>query len=566
VLLAGVLAGCSVGEDAGPPAAPPDQQELRFSFLTDPASLDPNLIQLLTETSVANQLFRGLLWYGDEDLELVPMAAKEVPSPKNGGISRDGLVYTFKLRDGLKWSDGKPLTAYDFEYSLLRLLDPATKSNTASTFFVIQGAEAYRTAKPETDAAGLSRLRDAVGVDARDAQTLVVTLLSPRATFLHLMALPYIGPVRQDVVEAHGAVWTDPSTFVGTGPFVLSERVAGERIVLRPNPNWWGDEPRLQKITIRIISQPTDAFSAYRADELDIVSVPSLPPDTLQFVSDDPQLRQQNVRVPQLSSTMILFNNKRAPFDNIKVRQAFSMALDRDDLIAFQRGAAQVLLSWIPAGMPGYDKDAGAQWKLNPEKARSLLSEAGYPGGNGLPEITFFYLAAQQGLAESLQRQLAENLGVNISIVLSKTARLDTDPPGLLGTRDRLANGEYQMLSYGFGADYPEPDNFLREPFGCESYQADVCITPSSANRSNYARPEFDQLMQQALKELDEDRRLDQYRRAQDILIDSAPVIFYGQVVRNALVNSRVAGLVATPLDGELLGGRFLERAYIASR
>jgi oligopeptide transport system substrate-binding protein len=371
------------------------------------------------------------------------------------------------------------------------------------------------------------------------------------------MTSPYIGPVRQDVVEAHGANWTDPSTIVGTGPFVLSERIAGDRLVLTPNPHWWGYEPRLQRITIRVIGKPIDAFSAYLADELDIVSVPSMPPDTLQLVSDDPLLRQQNIRLPQLASVALVFNNKRPPFDNVKVRQAFSLALDRDYVLnEFQRGASQASLSWIPNGMGGYDKDAGSQWKFNAEKARGLLAEAGFPGGAGLPEVVFFYTAVQTPLAESLQRQFAANLGVNITLDMVETTV----------SRQRLASGDYQMLSYGWTAEYPEPDEFLREPFGCQQYQADVCTSFTSANRSNYARPEFDQLMQQASKELEPARRLDIYRRAQDILIKDAPAVFLGQVVRNALVNPRVAGLEQTSIDGEVPGGLRLERAYIASR
>ena len=548
-----IASACSGGDDEPTVTPPPDvarDQHLRVWLQYAPGSFDPHLATFAEDISVMNQMFRGLLWY-DEDLNIVPMAAKDVPSVKNGGISSDGLVYRFELRDGLKWSDGQPLTAMDFEYSFKRLLDPAIGASYASFYFDITGAEAYNTASPESGGATLAGLREEVGVKAMGASTLIFTLKSPRATFLHLMTFSAAGPVRQDVIEEFGGEWTAPLNFVGSGPFVLSE-VSESELVLVPNRNWWSEEPRLGRLTFRIIEDPVEAFNAYLAGELDYVGVPPSQ-EYVALVDADPQLKRQNQTLSQLASFALIFNNTVPPFDRPEVREAFSLAIDREAIIAaFVPNGAVAGSSWIPPGMPGYDGKSGTRWKLDPERARKVLAEAGFENGKGIPRIVFFHTDGQTPLAQTLQSQIKEHLGIQVDLQLVDASV----------SREKQLSGDFQIASYGWFADYLEPDSFLGEPFGCQRYEGGVCMAYANGNDAHYANPEFDRLLQQAGKEFDRGRRLKLYEEAQDVLIEDAPAIFLGHVVRNVLIKPYVRGGTHTALD-TIPFQFFLDRVYI---
>ena len=191
---------------------------LRANLGGEPNTLDPHLASSLLEFSVLRQISEGLLGF-DKDLNLIPLVAAEVPTVGNGGISEDGLTYTFNLKEGLIWSDGQALTANDFEFSFKRILSPEIAGPYSSFFSAVQGGEEYMMAG-EADESAKTALRDALGINATDAATLVIDLAAPNPTFLQKLALVAGSPVREDVIDEFGPAWTEAGNFVGNGPYI----------------------------------------------------------------------------------------------------------------------------------------------------------------------------------------------------------------------------------------------------------------------------------------------------------------------------------------------------------
>lgn len=527
-----LLVACEEEEEEAPTGTPgvtatptaealAEKQEYRLRTLGEPTTLDPQIAAFATDINIIKQFFRGLLGY-DEDLGVVPAAAKEVPTTENGGISEDGLTYTFKLRDDLVWSDGEPLTASDFEYSLKRLFDPeAGAQGYYYTFYInIVGSEAYSTGEGSADD---------IGVTAVDDTTLEIQLNTVQPTLLQLLALWPAYPVRQDVLEEHGEAWTEAGSLIGNGPFVLKEWVHEDHITAEADPNYWGDDkPTLQRIVFQMIPDESVALIAYQNDELDITEIPL--PDIKRFEGNPEELKYA-----ELVTFAQEFNNTREPFTDPLVRKAFKMAVDSDAYVdSVRQGAGLPALSWIPPGMPGYNPDIGMDYAFDPAGAKELLSEAGYPDGEGLPDITVTIADTQAGrlTVEFLQEQLRVNLGVSIEIEILESATYE----------DRYLASDFQFVLGGWGADYADPENWLPQLFG----------TDAGLNQYKYSNPAVDDLLAQAAVELDNDTRLDLYDQAQRIIIDEdmgiAPLYCR---IRDYLVKPWVDGIITTGLDSQ---------------
>jgi oligopeptide transport system substrate-binding protein len=551
VLLLGMNAACGGGDDARSSADP--SRDLNLSLRFEPTNLDPQRASVVIDIGIVRELGRGLLW-NDEKLRLTPMAAKEVPTQKNGGISNDGLVYTFKLREGLKWSDGEPLSAADFEYGIKRLLDPGIKAVKAAAYYDITGAERYNTCK-ECSAGELARLREEVGVKAVDGKTLVITLHNLRVNFLYGMSHTSVFPVRKDLVEKFGDAWASPENFVGNGPFVIKELVPNDRLVLSPNPHWWGAQSRVKTVVFKIIPDLTDAFNAYLAGDLDVAEVP---PEQTNTVAEDPLRRKENVRVPLLQTGSYNLNNRMAPFDNAKVRMAFTLAVNREAFIEeVVQGVGTKAYSWLPPASASHTKDLGLQWKFDPERARTLLAEAGYPNGNGLPAITYPYPKAglHKSYAEFFQRQIEQNL--NVSITLEPMESRDWTP--------RVINRkDYQVAFVNWAFSVADAESSMAEFFGCQKTEGDRCTELPANNLVQYANPNVDRFLQQALKEQDPRRRSKLYAKAEQFVVQDTPAIFMYYGARNILVKPYLRNLTTSPLDSLFAGQYFLELAYIA--
>ena len=550
-----VLAACA-GQTNGPSTAkgemaPPEQQVLRLRLQSEPKTIDPQLANQAQETSIIKSLFAGLFTY-NEQLQVVPNLAKEMPTVANGGISKDGTTYTIKIKEDAKWSDGKPVTADDFVYGMLRALDPKTGSPYASFFHGIAGAKAYNTAMgtpadPKTPSdEQLAGLRAGVGVSARDEHTLVYQLVQPNPSFLNLLSLWTAFPVRRDIVEKYGPQWTEAGNHVGNGAFMLREWSHNERLVFVPNPFWSGEKPKLSRVELNFIADDVAAYNAYLAGDIDVVTVP--PPSVREVRTAGSALNAQLIVQPNLATFALFMNNKVAPFDNQKVRQAFGTAIDR---VAYVEGVLQgggvPTTSWIPPGMPGYNPKIGEQYAFDPAKARKLLAEAGYPNGQGLPKVTFLMVANDTNriVGQFVQDQLKKNLGVEVDVEY-----VEGRVYGATFTQN-----QHQVVIQRWNADWPYPDNWL----------PDLFATGALNNHANYSSSKFDDLVAKAAAEPDDRKRLSLYDDAHKLMVDEAGVVPLYNPVTYILVKPKVQDLVITGLDGFIKGDWNLHKTYIGS-
>jgi oligopeptide transport system substrate-binding protein len=549
-----VLAACA-GDQNGPAGsgvtmAPPEQQVLRLRLQGEPKTIDPHLTNQATETTLTKPLFAGLFTY-DKDLRVVPNLAVELPTVANGGISPDGTVYTIKLNPDAKWSDGKPVTAHDFVYSMQRAMDPKLASPYASFFYGVEGVKAYNSAlgtpnEPKTPGdAELAALRQGVGVSARDDTTVVYKLTQPNPSFLNLLAVWTAFPVRQDVVEKYGNAWTEAETHVGNGPFRLAEWRHNEKIVLTPNPYWFGEKPHLQRIEIFFIADDAAAFQAYQADEIDVVTVP---PAAIKDVSSAGHPFNSHLVIePNLATFALFMNNKVAPFDNEKVRMAFGTAIDRKAYVdGVLQGGGIPATSWIPPGMPGHNDKIGAQYNFDPVKAKQLLAEAGYADGAGLPKVTFTMVNSDTNrlVGQFVQQQLKQNLGIDVEFDYVEGREY-----GRIFTQNL-----HQVVIQRWSADWPYPDNWL----------PDLFTTGALNNHAVYSNSAFDDLMRKAAAETDNAKRLSLYDKAHKLMIDEAGIVPLYNPVTHVLVKPRVQNLIITGLDGAIKGDYNFHKAYIA--
>jgi oligopeptide transport system substrate-binding protein len=551
LLLAACAGDSNPATDPGSSSmAPADQQVLRLRIQGEPKTIDPQLSNQSEEVTLTRSLFDGLFTY-DEKLDVVPALATEMPTIANGGISEDGLTYTVKINPDAMWSDGKPVTAQDFVYSMKRALDPELAGTYASFFYSLVGAADYNSAlgtpdEPQTASdSQLASLRDGVGVGAQDDHTVVYHLTQPNPSFLNQLALWTAFPVRQDIVEKFGDSWTEAETLVGNGPFMLSEWTHGQKLVLKPNPYWFGEKPALSRIEFNVIADDVAAYQAYKANELDVVTVP---PPAIEEVSQpgSPFLDQLTIS-PELSTFALFMNNTVEPFTNEMVRQAFGTAIDRDAYVnGVLAGSGVATTSWIPPGMPGYNAEIGSQYKFDAAKAKQLLADAGYADGKGLPKITFTMVNNDTNrlVGQFIQDQLKQNLGVDVSfdyVELKEYFRV-------------FATGQHQVVIQRWSADWPYPDNWL----------PDLFTTGAPNNFDGYSNSSFDALMQQVAAESDDTKRLALYDQAQKLAIDEAAVVPLYNPVTYVLVRPKVMNYVITGVDGYVKGDLNFAKVYIA--
>jgi oligopeptide transport system substrate-binding protein len=523
-----VLPACSSSTSSTP-------QVLRVNIAGEPAQIDPNRASWSTERTVIMQVFEGLLGF-NQDLSLRAIGATEIPTVANKGISADGKTYTFKLNSKVTWSDGKKVTAKDYAYSIKRLFDPALAAEYTSFYFDIVGGQAYYSAT-DAAAAAKAQLRDAVGVKAIDDTTLEIKLSAPHPTFLQLMALWPVYPIREDIVTQFGDKWTEPPNYIGNGPFLLKEWMHEDHLTFVKNPDYWGTKPKLDQVVLNMISDANALFAAYQNNEVDIAGVPA---GTEKKVMADAVLGKEVLRYAELVTFAFQFNVKVAPFNNVNLRKALNAAIDRDAFINNVRGGVgKAAYSWIPPGMPGYDASLGADYHFNVTKAKEFLTAAGYADGSKVPELRLQYAdtGTNPTIAQFVQNQLKVNLGINVSI----------EPMERKAFTQAVNAEKYTWAWYGWGADYPDPDNWLPQLFG----------TGAGNNHTAYSNPAFDALCAQAGNELDNTKRLKLWADAQKMVVDDAPVLFMQYRERFLLVKPNIQGLKYTGMDGDVAGDMF---------
>jgi len=472
--------------DVSPPPAPHSLRE----HWRDPLTLDPTMAFETDSSALIEQLFSGLVELSPE-MDVVPDVAR------SWEVAGGGRNYIFHLRDGIRWSDGAPVTAGDFEYGWQRVLDPATGSPNASLLYDVKGARAFHREQGEWGD---------VGVRALDDLTLVVELEEPTGYFLHLLAHSASYPVPRHLVETHGEAWAEPGNIVTNGPFRLDEWQPGQSMRFSRSQTYHSRfRGNVERVELYLALDPSARSEMYEADGLDILGLP--PPEM-----DRARRRHagEYVSAPALCTIYLGFSVSRPPFNDPRVRRACVLATDRETLVdqGLRGYGFPAMGGFIPPGMPGYS--AGIGLPYDPDRARRLMSEAGYPGGRGFPVVEALAPGSSrtQVVIEPMHRQWRENLGIEITWQPMERGlfldRLHREPPHIHG--------------HGWIADYPDPDNFLRTGFPWRA--------------TGWRNEAYEGLVEQARRVMDQGERMKLYAQADKILVEEAPImpLFYDRL------------------------------------
>jgi oligopeptide transport system substrate-binding protein len=528
--------------EAGPTtAAPADTSsagaaggKLRIaaSLGTWPDTIAPQKASFSNEIAILLLNYEGLTRF-DKDLKTVPAAAEKWE------YNQDATQITFHLRDGLKYSDGSPITAQDFVNAVYRTLDPHSPGDYQTSLSMIKGAEDIINTEVPTDEAKLADLNKALGVKATDDKTIVFDLSQPTPYFHTLAGIWVMFPAKQDLIDKGGEQWyEDPANQIGNGPFqVTSIDKASNLITFKANENYWAGKPKLDTVDLTYIQDLSVALQAYKSDEVDII-VPD--PNDVPTIKADPALSKEYVEYAGACTRTISFNLTKPPFDNKKVREAFAYAFDREGYVRDALKDTDIpTLTWIPTGYPGNDPNE-TRYNLDPEKAKQLLAEAGFPNGQGLPEIKYAYGSnnpANQPRAEYLAQMYQKNLGVSVI----------PDPienTTLVNMRKDVATFP-QATTGGWCADYPDPQNWLSIYWHSST---------TFAKNTGYKNPEVDKLLEQADVEVDAAKRAQMYDQAQKLVIGDAAEVMRSVSKNYFLIKPYVKGLDFTPQDSDYAG------------
>lgn len=481
----------------------------------DPETIDPALNSAVDGGNMLLHAFECLLTV-DQDGNLAPGQAETWET------SEDGLTWTFHLRDGLKWSDGSDLTANDFVYSWQRVCDPMVAAPYAET--VLSMVEGYDDA--------IAGDIEALGVEATDEQTFVVHLSNACSYFGSLAAFATLSPVQQATVEANGDGWAvSADTYVCNGPFYISEWVPGSHILMSKNPYYWNaDAIKLDGIKWNLIEDSNAAYSAYQTGE--VLMIKDVPTEEIPSLegSDDFYVE------PIIGTYYINLNTEKAPFDNALVREALSLAIDREYVAGtLMQGTYTAAGNIVGPGWKDTDgsefmdnANGGAEYidttdyEGNLEKAKELLAEAGYPDGEGFPAISYTTNDAgyHKVVAEYLQQAWAE-LGITLDVNIVEWASFTP----------MRRNGEYEVARNGWVGDYSDPSNIL-----------DLFCTDNGNNDGKFSNADYDAAMEISRSTLDETERSEALHQAEDVLMENAgviPIAYYNDFY---LMSDKVTG------------------------
>ena len=488
LLLVGILGAdlvvpAAAQERGTPPPTP--SGTYRRPLHNDPSTLDPLRVSDTYGRSVAEQIFDGLVQY-DQTLTVMPALARYWKA------SRDGLVWTFTLRQGVRFHHGRELTSEDVVFSLTRLLDPKVPFGATDFFSTIRGAREYRE----------GRTPGVTGLRALDRYTVEVSLTEALTPFVSLLAMGHTKIVPKDIVEQQGAAFGMQP--VGTGAFRFARWDRGKEIVLTANLEYYGGAPRLARVVFRIFPGETSDLMCQEFEQGHIEESP-VPPLCRSKINDP---RYQFVRRPTFSVRFYGLNTRFRPLHDVRVRQAIAHAVDREGILQqIFADRFQPAPGIFPPGMPGYTKQVKGT-AYAPARSRELLRIAGYPDGRGIPPIPIWSSVKSPRIERELDTVKTQLAAVGIRTEV----KYETDWP----TFSRLlAEGKLPMFLYAWHADAPDPDSFLFPLF----------YSRSARNVTGYASPAVDQLLIQARREPDYARRIELYKRIEPILVEEAPVV-----------------------------------------
>ncbi|MCQ4923125.1 peptide ABC transporter substrate-binding protein [Tissierella carlieri] len=489
--------------DTTPAPTPAEPKILKTNNSSEPGSLDPALAQGTHESWILDHTFEGLMKV-DPNLKVVPGMAKEYK------ISDDNLTYTFTLRDDIKWSNGDPVTAHDFEFAWKRALDPDMASDYAHQLYYIKGGEAYNTGAGSVDD---------VAVKALDDKTLEVTLEAPTAYFLELTAFYTLYPVNKKVAESNADWAKNANTHVSNGPFTLTEWEHNASIKIRKNENYYDvASVKLDGIDFDIIDDENTAWQKYEGGDYDFLT--PLPQAVVAQMKDNnnPEL----IIGADVATYYYNLNSKVKPFNNAKVRKGLSMTLDRQTIVdKIAQGGQIAAVGVVPFGLPDengkdYREAVGDLIEYNVEEGKKLFLEGLAEEGMKVEDfknmvILYNTSEAHKKIAQAAQEMWRVNLGVEIQL----------ENVDFQVKLDREKAGDYHISRAGWIGDYMDPITFI------ELWQSS-----SSFNDAKYNNPEYDELVAIAKTSPDAKERFEAMRKAEKIVMEDMPVVpvyFYTQ-------------------------------------
>ena len=552
-LVFGLLAGCGGGtsnsnetpdaQNSGTPSTETPSGgafEMTVNIASEPQTIDPALNSAVDGAIMISHMFEGLMRWEDSGSETAGsngtcnnaqlgygQAESYDKTPNEDGT----VTYTFHLRDGIKWSDGKDVTAQDFVFSWQRLVNPETAADYSYMIDCVVNATAIINGEKEPSE---------LGVKAVDDKTFEVTITSDLPYFTEICAFPATFPVREDIVS--NAQWTyDPATYVSNGAYKMTSRVTNSEIVMEPNEYYYNvDTLGPQKITFKLMEDNNAMLNGFKTGELDFIE--SMPTDEIAGLMASGDLKI----VDYIGTYYVCYQTQKAPFDDPKVRKAFTLAIDRTYIVNEITQTGQVEAGgFVPAGVydaagatgddfrtvgGDYYKPTDADYEANCEEARQLLAEAGYPNGEGFPVVEYLYNTddSHKAVAEALQNMWQTQLGVTVTLNNQEWATF-------LQTRK---DGDYSIARNGWIADYNDPMSFL-----------DMWLTGGGNNDAQYSNAEYDAKIQAAKASTDPAERMQLMHEAEDIIMGQdyalCPLYFYTQ---KYMLADGIQGMYYTPL------------------
>lgn len=500
-------------------AAPTEQQIFRY-LQYEPNSLDVSMT--IYESGGSPFVFERLALLNHEN-ELVPGAADR------WDVSEDGMTWTFYLHPGARWSDDRPVTAYDFEYSFKRMLEPNSGNVYAFFYYDIKGAKAYNQRQnPDPESVGIKAINDL---------TLTIETEKPCAYLPHIMQFPTSSPVPRWQVEKYGKRWTEAGNCVSNAVYQLDEWKTGKYMSFSLNPYYNGNNPTFLRKVYRIFNASvSNAGSggaldviAYDNDEVDLANVR---PIELVRITQDPKLKDQLWSFDAFTTFYIFFRTRQPPFDDIRIRKAFAHAIDKASFVKINLQDMMLpAYTMLPRNFPGYtgEKYKGIQ-AFDPDKARRYLAEAGFPNGRGFPTIEMWLDNASPGTpisqaAQAVQEMLRENL--NVKVELRNVERTTY--------RNSLNNWVMPISIIAFNYDFPDPHSMLGIIWRSQ---------PRGYSRHDWNNPRFNALIDRAAGEMNQGARMKMYDEAEGVLVSDFGGVFLWHVLSYQLRKPWVKGLL----------------------
>ncbi|NLZ81053.1 MAG: peptide ABC transporter substrate-binding protein [Clostridiales bacterium] len=484
----------------------------------EPNTIDPTLNTAVDGGTLINHAFEGLMKINDKS-EVVNAQAADVK------VSDDGLVYTFTLRDDVRWSDGEAVTAENFVYSWRRSVDPATASD--YNYMLDMVVNANEIMAGEVDPSEL-------GVKAVDEKTFEVTLAVPTSYFLEIAAFPTTYPLREDIVSANPDTWaTEPDNYIGNGPYILETWEHQSKMTFIQNEQYYGvAELGPDKIIFNLMEDQNTILAAFKNGE--ILFGDDIPSEEIEAMTGN------GLEISgQLGTYFLAIQTEQEEFQDARVRQALALAIDRNFIVdSVAKGGQQPADTYVPTGLS--DANAEEEFHANAEawydvndyegnvaKAQQLLADAGYPNGEGFPTIELMCNPGHEAMMEAIQNMWMQDLGLNVTIS-------SQDWNVFIDTR---SNGEYQVARHGWLADYNDPISFL-----------DMWVTGGGNNDAKWSNAEYDALIKEVKTSTDRAVRFEAMHKAEAILGEEMPIIPIYYYTDLYLLSDKLEGFYSSPL------------------